>query len=135
MEPLKKMPMAQRLRILYFAQRDQTEEVKIMRSCMRYSSLAIPLVVSGILYGCFSREIDTVPAPSPVVEAVPAPVVATSAVSGNRSATTRCSGCTCGRHDAGVKPNNEHNPLGQRHRSAEADHEIKRWYGGAQDYD
>jgi len=46
-----------------------------MRSCMRYSSLAIPLVVSGILYGCFSREVDTVPAPSPVVETVPAPVV------------------------------------------------------------
>jgi hypothetical protein len=47
-----------------------------MRSYVRYSSLAISLAISSLLYGCFSstKEVDTVPAPSPIVQ-VPAPVV------------------------------------------------------------
>lgn len=41
-----------------------------------FSSLVIPLAVSGILSGCFSstKEVDIVPAPAPVVQ-VPSPVV------------------------------------------------------------
>jgi len=57
-----------------------------MRSYVRYSSLAISLAISGFLYGCFSstKEVDTVPAPAPIVQVpppvveVPAPVVVAS---------------------------------------------------------
>jgi len=48
-----------------------------MRSYVRYSSLILSIAVSGILYGCFSssKEVDTVPAPAPIVEQAPPPVV------------------------------------------------------------
>lgn len=38
-----------------------------------FSSLVIPLAVSGILSGCFSstKEVDIVPAPAPVVQVPP----------------------------------------------------------------
>ena len=53
---------------------------------LRYSSLAIALSVSGVVYGCSSttKEIDYVPAPAPIVQVapaiveVPAPVVVSS---------------------------------------------------------
>lgn len=55
-----------------------------MRSHVRLGSLIMSLVVGGILSGCFSstKEVETVPAPAPVVQAppvvqLPPPVVVT----------------------------------------------------------
>ena len=62
--------------LLDISNRGSLKEVKIMRSYVRYSSLAISLAISGFLYGCFSstKEVDTVPAPAPIVQ-IPSPVV------------------------------------------------------------
>ena len=51
-------------------------EVKAMRSRVRFGSLMISFAIGGILSGCFSstKEVETVPAPAPVVQ-VPPPVV------------------------------------------------------------
>ena len=47
-----------------------------MRSRVRFGSLMISFAIGGILSGCFSstKEVETVPAPAPVVQ-VPPPVV------------------------------------------------------------
>jgi hypothetical protein len=65
-----------------------------MRSPVRLGSLLILLAIGGLLSGCFSstKEVETVPAPAPIVQAppplvqVPPPVVV--APNSNASQTT-----------------------------------------------
>jgi hypothetical protein len=51
-------------------------EEKIMRSRAGFCSMMVSLAIGGLLSGCFSstKEVETVPAPAPVVQ-VPPPVV------------------------------------------------------------
>jgi len=44
-----------------------------MRSPVRLGSLLILLAIGGLLSGCFSstKEVETVPAPAPIVQAPP----------------------------------------------------------------
>ena len=67
-----------------------------MRSHVRFGSLIVSLAIGGILSGCFSstKEVETVPAPAPVVQVpppivqVPAPVVVAPASDASETTTS-----------------------------------------------
>jgi hypothetical protein len=67
-----------------------------MRSHVSFGSLIISLAIGGILSGCFSstKEVETVPAPAPLVQVpppvvqVPAPVVVAPASDASQTTTS-----------------------------------------------